>query len=73
MPSRGAATLIGLDLAYSSPSGETALIACARRAGKPTVDGLELLVAQGGLSFERFTGRAAPLGLMRAAVARGDR
>jgi shikimate dehydrogenase len=62
-----------IDLAYSSPSGETALIASARRAGKPTVDGLELLVAQGGLSFERFTGRAAPLGLMRAAVRRGDR
>lgn len=62
-----------IDLAYSYRSGETALIACARRAGKPTVDGLELLVAQGGLSFERFTGRAAPLGLMRAAVGRGDR
>ncbi len=62
-----------IDLAYSSPSGETALIAAARKAGMPTVDGLELLVAQGVLSFERFTGRSAPLGLMRAAVGLGDR
>jgi shikimate dehydrogenase len=62
-----------IDLAYASPTGETALIAAARRAGKPTVDGLELLVAQGALSFERFTGRAAPLGPMRAAVGLGDR
>lgn len=60
-----------IDLAYAA--GETALIAAARRAGKPTVDGLELLAAQGALSFERFTGRAAPLELMRAAARAGER
>jgi shikimate dehydrogenase len=34
----------------------------------PVVDGLELLVRQGALSFERFTGRAAPVEVMRAAA-----
>jgi shikimate dehydrogenase len=32
------------------------------------VDGLELLVRQGALSFTRWTGREAPLEAMRAAV-----
>lgn len=62
-----------IDLAYSTSAGETALVAAARKAGKSTVDGLELLVAQGALSFARFTGRAGPLALMRAAARRGDR
>lgn len=60
-----------IDLAYSLSAGDTALIAAARRAGKPTVDGLELLAAQGALSFERFTGRDAPLALMRASARAG--
>ena len=62
-----------IDLAYSTSAEETALIAAARKAQKPTVDGLELLAAQGALSFERFTGRAGPLALMRAAAGRGER
>ena len=37
---------------------ETALISAARARGVPVVDGLELLVGQGALSFERFTGHA---------------
>ncbi|HET9104890.1 MAG TPA: shikimate dehydrogenase [Solirubrobacteraceae bacterium] len=48
--------------------GGTALIATARVAGVPAVDGLELLVGQGALAFTRFTGRAAPLAVMRAAA-----
>jgi len=47
---------------------ETALVRAARAAGVPAVDGLELLVGQGALSFERFTGRPAPVAAMRAAV-----
>ncbi|HLI59719.1 MAG TPA: shikimate dehydrogenase [Solirubrobacteraceae bacterium] len=55
---------------YAYGEGDTRLVAAARSAGVPTVDGLELLVAQGALSFERFTGRPAPLAVMRAAVRR---
>ncbi|HTU28328.1 MAG TPA: shikimate dehydrogenase [Solirubrobacteraceae bacterium] len=53
---------------YAYGPGETRLVAVARRAGVPVVDGLELLVAQGALAFERFTGRAAPRAVMRAAA-----
>lgn len=62
-----------IDLAYSHSARETALITAARRAGRPTVDGLELLVAQGALSFEQFTGRTAPIELMRTAARGGER
>ena len=55
-----------VDLVYS-PSG-TRLIDAATSAGTKTVDGLEILVGQGALSFERFTGRPAPLDVMRAAA-----
>jgi shikimate dehydrogenase len=55
-----------VDLVYTAAG--TALVAAAQARGVPVVDGLELLVRQGALSFERFTGRSAPLGTMRAAV-----
>ena len=55
-----------IDFAYGER--ETPLIAAAKAAGVTAVDGLELLVGQGALSFERFTGIAAPLERMRAAV-----
>jgi shikimate dehydrogenase len=45
--------------------GGTAL---TRAATGRVVDGLELLVRQGGLSFTRWTGLEAPLDVMRAAV-----
>ncbi len=57
-----------IDLAYRS--GPTALIAMTRQLGLPAVDGLEILVRQGALSFERWTGRPAPLEAMRAAARR---
>jgi shikimate dehydrogenase len=46
----------------------TTLIARARELGVPAVDGLELLIGQGALSFERFTGRPASLDAMRGAL-----
>jgi shikimate dehydrogenase len=55
-----------VDFVYR-PAG-TALIRLARRHGIATVDGLELLVGQGALSFEQFTGRPAPTEVMRVAA-----
>jgi shikimate dehydrogenase len=55
-----------VDLVYGER--ETALVRAAKAAGATTVDGLEILVRQGALSFERWTGTPAPLEAMRAAV-----
>lgn len=55
-----------VDLAYGD--GETELIAAARQHGAAAVDGIEVLVRQGALSFEAWTGHAAPLEVMRAAA-----
>jgi shikimate dehydrogenase len=55
-----------VDLVYRA--GGTALIKAARERDVPAVDGLEILVAQGALSFEQFTGRPAPIAAMRAAA-----
>jgi shikimate dehydrogenase len=55
-----------VDLVYTAAS--TGLIVAAAQAGAATVDGLEILVGQGALSFERFTGLPAPLDVMRAAA-----
>jgi shikimate dehydrogenase len=52
-----------IDLVYrDSP---TPLLDAARSHGARTVDGLEVLVAQGALSFELWTGRPAPIEAMR--------
>ena len=59
------------DLAYRTDGRPTALVAAAREAGCATVvDGLEILVRQGAAAFELWTGVAAPVDVMRAAVAR---
>jgi shikimate dehydrogenase len=42
--------------------------AAARAAGLTVVDGLEVLARQGAASFEHWTGIAAPLDVMRAAI-----
>jgi shikimate dehydrogenase len=55
-----------VDFAYArSP---TALLTAARELGIPTIDGLDILAAQGGLSFELWTGRPAPFAAMRRAA-----
>jgi len=59
-----------VDLVYGER--ETELAAAARAAGARTVDGREILVAQGATSFELWTGREAPLQAMREA-ARAER
>ncbi len=48
--------------------GGTPLINRARELGVDAVDGLQLLAYQGALSFAQFTGRAAPLAAMQAAL-----
>ena len=58
-----------VDLAYGPD--ETALVAAARAAGCPVVDGREALVRQGAASFRLWTGREPPVDVMRAAVALG--
>jgi shikimate dehydrogenase len=55
-----------VDLVYGDI--ETPLVRAARARSVRVVAGRELLVRQGALSFELFTGRAAPLELMRGAV-----
>lgn len=58
-----------VDLVYRD--GPTELLAAARARGVPTLDGLAVLVAQAALSFERWTGRPAPLEVMRRAAQDG--
>jgi shikimate dehydrogenase len=55
-----------VDLVYRA--GGTGLLREAKRTGARTIDGIEILVHQGALSFERWTGRAAPLEVMRSAA-----
>jgi shikimate dehydrogenase len=55
-----------VDLVYGDT--ETPLVQAARARRVPVVGGRELLVRQGALSFELFTGRAAPIDVMRQAV-----
>jgi shikimate dehydrogenase len=60
-----------IDLVYGS--GETRLLAAARSRGARVIDGLEILVAQGAASFERWTGMMAPRQAMREAVTTSPR
>ncbi len=48
----------------------TRLLCEAKDVGAQTVNGLEMLVHQGAASFELWTGRRAPIDVMRAAVKR---
>ena len=58
-----------VDLAYHPDGRPTALIAAAQALDcHPCVDGLDVLLAQGAASFERWTGEPAPLVAMRSAL-----
>lgn len=55
-----------LDMVYRR--GGTALVHQAAALDIPARDGLDMLIAQGAAAFERWTGQAAPLEAMRAAL-----
>jgi shikimate dehydrogenase len=60
-----------VDLAYKVDRSSTALVEAAREAGcERVVDGVDVLIAQGAASFERWTEVPAPLEVMRTAVGR---
>lgn len=54
------------DLIYNP--AETRLLALAKSRGCQTQNGVEMLVQQGALAFEKWTGVPAPLDVMREAV-----
>jgi shikimate dehydrogenase len=54
------------DLIYNPP--ETALLRWARSRGCRVANGIGMLVHQGALAFERWTGKPAPVHAMREAV-----
>jgi shikimate dehydrogenase len=56
---------VAVELVYG---GETPFAGWARAGGARVVDGLEVLVQQGALSFEHWTGVAPPLDVMREAA-----
>jgi shikimate dehydrogenase len=59
-----------VDMVYGGKP--TALLRAAEAAGATVVDGIEVLVQQGALSLEIWTGRKAPVAAMRAAARRAD-
>ena len=64
LPLVEAATVV--DLVYGPEP--TALVRRAQERGARVVDGIEILVRQGARSFERWTGREAPVETMRRAA-----
>jgi shikimate dehydrogenase len=61
---------IVIDLVYGPRA--TPLVAAAQELGARTIDGLDVLVAQGALSLELWTGRRAPREIMLRAARAGE-
>lgn len=57
------------DVVYHGGPG--LLLEAAMTAGASTADGIEMLVQQGAIAFEQWTGLDAPVDVMRAAAAAG--
>lgn len=64
------AQALAYDLNYSGASGAipSAFLRVAQTAGAQTLDGLQMLVYQGAVAFEKWTGRPAPIEVMSAAL-----
>jgi len=58
--------LVVCDIVYNPL--ETRLLKEAKAAGARTIDGLDMLVWQGALAFEKWTGRKAPFEVMKQAA-----
>jgi shikimate dehydrogenase len=65
----GALTEYGCVVDFVYTDSGTVLTREAAQRGVPIVDGMALLIGQGALSFQAFTGRPASTAAMRAAVA----
>lgn len=61
------ADLLVCDAVFNPPV--TRLLALARDRGMPTLDGLSMLVYQGAIGFEMWTGEKAPEAVMKEALA----
>lgn len=60
-------SMVVVDIVYNPP--RTRLLAEAEKAGAMTINGMEMLVRQGAMAFEKWTGRTAPLAIMRKEAA----
>jgi len=62
--------LVGVKFVYDlvTKPTDTPLVAEAKKAGIPAVGGIEMLIAQGAMQFEIWTGREAPIELMRSSL-----
>ncbi|MBN1244667.1 shikimate dehydrogenase [Candidatus Bathyarchaeota archaeon] len=58
--------LVVMDIVYNPV--ETKLAKDAKTAGAKVISGVEMLIYQGAASFEIWTGRSAPIGVMRKAA-----
>ncbi len=60
-----------VDLVYGAEP--TTLVQAARKRGAAAIDGKEMLLMQAVLAYELWTGRKAPVNVMRDSIERGER